>query len=145
MPVQTPKVIAMSFFLQSYINAQFNFLDNLEYMYEQSSSESETPGPFSRSFQVLEQDQELEEREEDRDRSGRENAEIGDDISIIVLSPFPFVCVCVCVCVCSSPPGSLTGSRISLVHEDMYDESYKGMYIICNTDARQSIICNRSS
>lgn len=55
--------------LQSYINAvgeQFNFLDNFEYMYEQSSSESETPGPFSRSFQVL--DQEAEEREEDRDR-----------------------------------------------------------------------------
>lgn len=58
---------------QNYINAigeQFNFLDNLDYMYKDSSSESETPGPFSRSFQVLDQneDQETEEREEDRDR-----------------------------------------------------------------------------
>ena len=38
-------------------------------MYEQSSSESETPGPFSRSFQVL--DQEVEEREGGRG-GGRE-------------------------------------------------------------------------
>ncbi len=54
-------------YLQSYINQQFNFLDNFEYMYEQSSSESEMPGPFSRSFQALD-----EEREEDRDRWGGE-------------------------------------------------------------------------
>lgn len=43
------------------VGEEFNFLDNLEYIY--SGSESETPGPFSRSYQAL--DTELEEREDD--------------------------------------------------------------------------------
>ena len=41
---------------QVYISAvgdEFNFLNNLEYIYDHSGSESETPGPFSRSYQAL--------------------------------------------------------------------------------------------
>ena len=49
------------------VGEEFNFLNDLEYMYDhdQSGSESETPGPFSRSYQAL--DTELEEREDDRE------------------------------------------------------------------------------
>ena len=43
--------------LQVFISAvgdEFNFLNNLEYIYsDHSGSESETPGPFSRSYQAL--------------------------------------------------------------------------------------------
>lgn len=62
--------------LQVYITAvgnEFDFLNEFEYKYEQSSSEGETPGPFTRSFQAL--DAELEEREEDR--SGDVGCECG--------------------------------------------------------------------
>ena len=45
------------------VGDEFNFLNNLEYIYDHSGSESETPGPFSRSYQAL--DAELEEREDD--------------------------------------------------------------------------------
>lgn len=38
--------------LISAVGQEFNFLDEFEYKYD-SSSESETPGPFSRSFQAL--------------------------------------------------------------------------------------------
>lgn len=41
---------------------EFDFLDEFEYKYEQTGSDVETPGPFSRSFQTL--DVELEERED---------------------------------------------------------------------------------
>ena len=59
--------------LISAVGQEFNFLDNFEYMYD-SSSESETPGPFTWSFQALNteyrEDEKEEEREEEReDRS----------------------------------------------------------------------------
>ena len=51
---------------QSLISVEFNFLDNMEYMYD-SSSESETqPGPFSRPGEEAEQEEEEEEEEEER-------------------------------------------------------------------------------
>ena len=37
----------------SAVGDEFNFLNNLEYIYDHSGSESETPGPFSRSYQAL--------------------------------------------------------------------------------------------
>ncbi len=65
-------------------------------MYEPSSSEGETPGPFTRSsFQTLE----VEEKEEDRDRC---------------------VCVCVCVYVCMYVYECVGGGGSMCWYEDMY-------------------------
>ena len=51
---------------QSLISVEFNFLDNMEYIYD-SSSESETPpGPFSRPGEEEELEEEEEEEEEER-------------------------------------------------------------------------------
>lgn len=51
--------------LISAVGDEFNFLKEYEFVYD-SSSESEQPGPFSRSFQALDND-----REDDMEREGR--------------------------------------------------------------------------
>ena len=64
--------------LISAVGQEFNFLDNFEYMYD-SSSESETPGPFTMSFQALnieyQEDEKEEEKEEEREEEGEEERE----------------------------------------------------------------------
>ena len=45
----------------SAVGDEFNFLNNLEYIYDHSGSESETPGPFSRSYQALDAEAELDD------------------------------------------------------------------------------------
>ena len=53
---------------QSLIADEFNFLDDMEYIYD-SSSESETPpGPFSRPGEEGEVGEEEEEEEDDEER-----------------------------------------------------------------------------
>ena len=55
---------------QSLISVEFNFLDNMEYIYD-SSSESETPpGPFSRPEGEEGAEEEEEEEEEEERWSG---------------------------------------------------------------------------
>lgn len=50
---------------QSLISVEFNFLDNMEYIYDSSSESESPPGPFSRPEEEGELEEE-EEEEEDR-------------------------------------------------------------------------------
>ena len=51
---------------QSLISVEFNFLDNMEYIYDSSSESEALPGPFSRREGVEGAEEEEEEEEEER-------------------------------------------------------------------------------